>query len=192
MRTMLAVMVALPNVTFDHWDVTGAFLYGTVDEDLYMRPPPNLQIPDGSVLKLKKSLYGLKQAPNIWNQLMNDALVQEGYTPLHADRCVYVKTTGDSLQKAVLSLYVDDLVLASSIPGERERLFAALQHQFKLTDQNGLHWCLGIAINHDAVNGTISIDQSQYVTQMLERYSMSDCKAIGSPADPSAPLCPFD
>jgi hypothetical protein len=91
-----------------------------------MRPPPNLRIPRGYVLKLKKSLYGLKQAPNIWNHLMSDALLHKRYTPLHADRCVYVKTTGDPLQKAVLALYVDDLVLATSIPGERERLFASL------------------------------------------------------------------
>ena len=34
LRTMLAVMVNLPNVTFAHWDVTGAFLYGAVEEDL--------------------------------------------------------------------------------------------------------------------------------------------------------------
>jgi hypothetical protein len=44
-RTMLAVMMSLPNITFDHWDATGSLVYGTVDEDFYMISPPNLQIP---------------------------------------------------------------------------------------------------------------------------------------------------
>ncbi len=39
-----------------------------------------------------------------------------------------------------------------------------------------------------ALYRTITIDQSQYV---LQRFDMSDCKSVGSPADPAVPLFPF-
>jgi len=43
-------------------DVKTTYLYGDLDEEIYMAPPPGLTVPDGHVLCLVKALYGLKQA----------------------------------------------------------------------------------------------------------------------------------
>jgi hypothetical protein len=43
--------------------VDSAFLYADVEEDIYMSPPPDMELPPGKSLKLLKNLYGLKQAP---------------------------------------------------------------------------------------------------------------------------------
>ena len=45
-------------------DTTQAFLYGDVEEDLYVRAPdwwPEL-VPEGHCLQLKKNIYGTRQA----------------------------------------------------------------------------------------------------------------------------------
>ncbi|KAL0457744.1 UNVERIFIED_CONTAM: Retrovirus-related Pol polyprotein from transposon RE1 [Sesamum latifolium] len=60
-RLFLAVAAAR-NWPLHYLDVNKAFLYGTLDEVIYMEPPEGYQIPPGMVCKLKKSLYGLKQA----------------------------------------------------------------------------------------------------------------------------------
>ena len=57
-------------------DVKSAFLYGELDEKVYMKQP------DGFVLegqeqkgcKFVKSLYGLKQAPNQWHQKFDETI----------------------------------------------------------------------------------------------------------------------
>jgi hypothetical protein len=48
-------------------DIITAFLYGNLNEDIYMRIPEGMGLdPKCYILKLCHSLYGLKQAPQIW------------------------------------------------------------------------------------------------------------------------------
>ncbi|OWZ10540.1 Gag-pol Polyprotein [Phytophthora megakarya] len=47
-------------------DVKTAFLYGDLEEEIFMEQPPGFQVDGpGFICRLLKSLYGLKQAPNI-------------------------------------------------------------------------------------------------------------------------------
>ncbi|GBP86486.1 Retrovirus-related Pol polyprotein from transposon TNT 1-94 [Eumeta japonica] len=47
------------------FDVTTAFLYGQLNENILMTPPEGVDCKPNMVCKLVKSLYGLKQAPSI-------------------------------------------------------------------------------------------------------------------------------
>jgi len=51
------------------FDVQTAFLYGKLEETIFMEVPEGLKLKEdlgNLVCKLKKSLYGLKQAPRCW------------------------------------------------------------------------------------------------------------------------------
>ncbi|KAL2230793.1 UNVERIFIED_CONTAM: Retrovirus-related Pol polyprotein from transposon TNT 1-94 [Sesamum indicum] len=65
-RTFLGPAVA-KGWHLHHLDVDNAFLHGTLDETIYMRPPEGYEVGEEMVCKLKKSLYGLKQASRQWN-----------------------------------------------------------------------------------------------------------------------------
>lgn len=66
-------------------DIKTAVLYGTLEEEIFIKQPPEL-VEDGSkVCKLKMSLYGLKQSQ------------------------VYVHN--DKERKLILVIYVDDVLL---------------------------------------------------------------------------------
>nr|GEU32497.1 hypothetical protein [Tanacetum cinerariifolium] len=49
-------------------DVKSAFLYGTIDEEVYVMQPPRFQDPEflERVYKVEKAMYGLHQAPRAW------------------------------------------------------------------------------------------------------------------------------
>ena len=63
-RVILGIVVA-ENLHLEQLDVKIAFLYGDLEEDIYMQQPERFAIQgnENQVCKLKKSIYGLKQAP---------------------------------------------------------------------------------------------------------------------------------
>nr|GFA14182.1 retrovirus-related Pol polyprotein from transposon TNT 1-94 [Tanacetum cinerariifolium] len=52
-------------------DVKSTFLYGTIDEEVYVMQPLGFQDPEfpGKVYKVEKAIYGLHQAPRSWYQV---------------------------------------------------------------------------------------------------------------------------
>ena len=61
---LILSMAALKNWTISGLNVRNAFLYGDLDEEIYMKQPEGfcVQGQEHDVLRLKCALYGLKQA----------------------------------------------------------------------------------------------------------------------------------
>ncbi|GJT60180.1 putative ribonuclease H-like domain-containing protein, partial [Tanacetum coccineum] len=55
-------------------DVKSAFLYGKIEEEVYVYQPPGFEDPKFSnrVYKVEKALYGLHQAPRAWKEMCTD------------------------------------------------------------------------------------------------------------------------
>jgi hypothetical protein len=66
-RTLLAV-AASEGMKIKQFDVKTAFLYGELEEEMYLEQPEGFDDGSGHVCRLKRSLYGLKQAPRCWNK----------------------------------------------------------------------------------------------------------------------------
>ena len=91
-RTVLA-MCAHYDLEMTQFDVKTAFLYGELEEEIYMRQPEFHDDGSGRVCRLKKGLYGLKQAPQRWNHRFHDYLTSLGLKKSEEDHCLYVCNT---------------------------------------------------------------------------------------------------
>nr|GFC01806.1 putative ribonuclease H-like domain-containing protein [Tanacetum cinerariifolium] len=62
-------------------DVKSAFLYGTIDEEVYVMQPPGFQDPSfpAKVYKVEKAMYGLHQAPRAWYGTLSKYLLMNGF-----------------------------------------------------------------------------------------------------------------
>lgn len=90
-------------------DVTGAFLYGNIDETVYLELPDGAYCGDKKIVKLKKSLYGLKKSIKYWNDKFNSVIMTKGFVRSHSDTCLYTKRTGEA--KTYVLWYVDNLII---------------------------------------------------------------------------------
>jgi len=81
---------------------------------------------------LEKTLYGLKQSSQEWNIELDKKMHKHGYMCLHADPCVYVQQFKG--QQAIITIWVDDLLLFASTNKAMERIKSDLQSEWEITD----------------------------------------------------------
>jgi Reverse transcriptase (RNA-dependent DNA polymerase) len=180
----LRILMALANEERMHvhqMDVTTAFLYGELQEEIFMLQPEG-QVKVGEeelVCKLKKSLYGLKQSPRCWNHKIHTFLLSLGFKALKTDSALY--TMGADKVKIIIGLYVDDLLIASKDLNFVLSTKASLSANFKMTDFQEVETVLGIKIERNKERGELRMGQEKYTTQILERFGFSKIKPMATP-----------
>ncbi|GJT55391.1 putative ribonuclease H-like domain-containing protein, partial [Tanacetum coccineum] len=74
-------------------NVKSAFLYGKIEEEVYVCQPPgfeDLEFPD-RVYKVEKALYGLHQAPRAWYETLSTYLLENGFQRGQIDKTLFIK-----------------------------------------------------------------------------------------------------
>ena len=114
-RLMLAAAAA-NGWHMEQMDVTTAFLYAELEEEVYLEISEGMfegQDMSGKVLRLWQAVYGLKQAPRMWNIHIDKALEEFGLVRLTTDFCVYA--IYDGADRVLLGLFVDDMFIIGAI-----------------------------------------------------------------------------
>lgn len=124
-----------------------AFLHGILEEEVYMRQPPGYEDPKypDHICKLDKALYGLKQAPRAWYSRLCTKLQELGFKPSKADTSLFFYSKGNV--SIFLLIYVDDIIVVSSVPSATATLLKDLTKDFALKDLGELQFFLGIEVN---------------------------------------------
>jgi hypothetical protein len=107
-RTLIAV-ASIRSWTISLLGVKNAFLHGDLHEEVYMQPPPGVQVPDGYVCHLRRALYGLKQAPRAWFECFTSVVKAAGFAPSDHDPALFVHISERG--RTLLLLYVDDMLI---------------------------------------------------------------------------------
>ena len=133
-RLLLSVAAAF-DFKVEKMDVKTSFLYGDLEEEIYMKQPKGFMVKGKKelVCRLKKSLYGLKQSPRMWYQKFDTFIQGLGFTRRKADHCVYFKLIG--YRVIYLVLYVDDMSLVGN-----DKEIIQIQHERS--------WCYKLYFGH--------------------------------------------
>ncbi|KAL0287268.1 UNVERIFIED_CONTAM: Retrovirus-related Pol polyprotein from transposon RE2 [Sesamum calycinum] len=81
-------------------DINNAFLYGSLNEKVYMTPPDWYFAPSGQVCKLQRSLYSLKQTSRQWNLEFTFKVAGFGFKQSAHDHCLFIKSVPQGLEIA--------------------------------------------------------------------------------------------
>ncbi|GJR57626.1 retrovirus-related pol polyprotein from transposon TNT 1-94 [Tanacetum coccineum] len=143
-------------------DVKSAFLYGQIEEEVYVCQPPEFEDPNypDKVYKVVKALYGLHQAPRAWYETLAKYLLDNGFHRGKIDQTLFIKKKkGDIL---LVQVYVDDIIFGSKNK-ELCLEFEKLMHdKFQMSSMGELTFFLGLQVKQKADG--IFISQDKYVT----------------------------
>jgi hypothetical protein len=168
-------------------DITAAFINGDLDEEIYMKQPEGFNIGSpNKVCPLRKSLYGLKQAARQWNKKLHSVLTELGFKRIESDRSVYIYSNGEV--HIIGPIYIDDITLASKSSSAIDKYVQLLSHHFKCRDLGPTRFLLGVSVERDRSTRTLKLHQCQFILDVLEKYSMNDCKPVQTPLPPKLPL----
>ncbi|GJY17050.1 ribonuclease H-like domain-containing protein [Tanacetum coccineum] len=112
-------------------DVNNAFLYGELNEEVYMLHPHGFFNPsDKKVCRLKESSYGLKQAPRQWNHKLSTNLKENSFEQSKNDHSLFSKNNEKFL--LFLQVYVNDSVITGTRESEFVKFKQFLSNKFKI------------------------------------------------------------
>nr|GFC04305.1 putative ribonuclease H-like domain-containing protein [Tanacetum cinerariifolium] len=79
-------------------DVKSAFLYGTIDKEVYVMQPPRFHdlVYPAKVYKVEKSMYGLHQAPRAWYGTLSKFLLKNGFQRSTIDQTLFIRRSSNT------------------------------------------------------------------------------------------------
>nr|GFB63266.1 hypothetical protein [Tanacetum cinerariifolium] len=121
-------------------DVKSAFLYDTIDEEVYVMQPPGFQDPEypARVYKVEKDMYGLHQAPRAWYGTLSKYLLLNGFqrdvkslnTPMDKENPWGKDGTGKDVDLHLYRSMIGSLMyLTASRPDIMFAVYACARHQ---------------------------------------------------------------
>ena len=182
---MVLAIAALKNLEIMQLDIKTAFLYGELQEELYLAQPEGYIIAgkEKSVARLLKPLYGLKQAALCWYRKFNEAILLLGFVRCLHDSCVYHRFT-TSGEYTIMVIYVDDGLVCSNTPAVLTEVIDFLKTHFKVRSLPANRF-VGIDITRNRQTRTLKISQGHFAISILKRYNMEQCDGTHIPAKPN-------
>jgi hypothetical protein len=134
-------------------DVFKTYLYGSIDNDVYMKilegfkmhEAYNLNSQKVYSIKLQRFLYGLKQSGCMWYNHLSEYLLREGYNNDPICPCVFIKKS--KYDFVIIVVYVDDLNIIETHE-EIPKIVNYLKKEFKMKDLGKTKFYLGLQIEH--------------------------------------------
>nr|GEX34140.1 hypothetical protein [Tanacetum cinerariifolium] len=160
-------------------DVKSAFLYGTIEEEVYVCQPPRFEDPDhpDMVYKVVKALYGLHQALRAWYETLANYLLENGFQRCKIDQTLFIKRQkGDIL---LVQIYVDDIIFGSTNKDLCKSFKKLIKDKFQMSSMGELTIFLGLQVQQK--KDRIVISQDKYIAEILRKFRFSDKKLASTP-----------
>ncbi|GJX49233.1 putative ribonuclease H-like domain-containing protein [Tanacetum coccineum] len=167
-------------------DVKSAFLYGKIEEEVYVCQPPGFEDPNfpDRVYKVEKALYGLHQAPRAWYETLSTYLLDNRFQRGKINKTLFIKRDqGDIL---LVQVYVDDIIFGSTKKMLCTEFKKMMHKKFQMSSMSELTFFLGLQVKQK--EDGIFISQDKYVTEILKKFGFTDVKTANTPMETQKPL----
>jgi hypothetical protein len=171
-------------------DIAKAFFHGDIgDKKVFVKLPPGYrqgvyaEYGADTVWQLHKAVYGLKQSGYAYYQRIKTDMKANGYTPLKADCCVFLRIvkappgaplsdfarTHDGYEIMIIALWVDDNKIAYSAPHMLDHFRKFLRKcGYDFRDYGEWKYSLGLDISYSRSEGRLLLSSKSYLSAFFK------------------------
>ncbi|GJW94916.1 putative ribonuclease H-like domain-containing protein [Tanacetum coccineum] len=166
-------------------DVKSAFLYGEIEEEVYVTQPKGFEDPHfpKHVYRVVKALYGLHQAPRAWYARLSTFLLKHNYRRGTIDKTLFIKKNSRDI--ILVQVYVDDIIFGSTNKAWCTEFEVLMKGEFEMSAMGELTFFLGLQVKQKPDG--IFISQDKYVQDMLKKFDMESVRPATTPFEASKP-----
>nr|GEV89703.1 putative ribonuclease H-like domain-containing protein [Tanacetum cinerariifolium] len=159
-------------------DVKSAFLYGTIEEEVYVFQPPSFEDPHfpDKVYKVEKALYGPHQAPRAWYETLSTYLLEKRFRRGIIDKTLFIKKCKGNL--LLMHVYVDDIIFGSTKKSLCTEFEELMHKKFQMSSMGKLTFFLGLQVTQR--DDGIFISQDKYVADILKKFNFFSVKTTST------------
>ncbi|GJR21977.1 putative ribonuclease H-like domain-containing protein [Tanacetum coccineum] len=169
-------------------DVKSAFLYGQIEEEVYVCQPPGFEDPDhpDKVYKVVKALYGLHQAPRAWYDTLATYLLSNGFQRGQIDQTLFIKSQKGHI--LLVQIYVDDIIFGSTKKELCDEFEKLMKDKFQMSSMGELLLLSCLQYVHVQVFGSkgfsmelVAYTDSNYARATQDKKSTTGgCQFLGN------------
>ncbi|GJU65111.1 putative ribonuclease H-like domain-containing protein [Tanacetum coccineum] len=166
-------------------DVKSAFLYGTIEEEVYVHQPLGFVDPahPNKVYKVIKALYGLHQAPRAWYETLSSFLMENGFRRGTIDKTLFIKKKKSDIM--LVQVYVDDIIFGSTKKSMCTEFEDCMHKRFQMSSMGELTFFLGLQVKQQPDG--IFISQDKYVADILKKFDFWSIRTATTPIQSNKP-----
>jgi hypothetical protein len=177
---LILAMAALEGWVLTGLDVKNAYLYGELEEEIYMEQPEGFIDPKhkNHVLRLRRALYGLKQAGLAWWRALKQSMEKLGFVSLSSDAGIFLYKGKDG-SFVIAVIYVDDAIFCGPLKELVYKLKGEFMKIWETRDLGEVTEFLRMRIVRKG--SSVHIDQCAYLQTVLQRCGMQNAKTAATP-----------
>ena len=177
---LMLALAALENWYITGLDIQSTYLYGKLDEEIYMEQPEGFAVPrqERKVLHLWHALYGLKQAGLAWWCTLDESLKELGFEHLKSEAGIFFyQKKGTNVVVGII--YVDDALFCGPNKAVVDSIKVQFMRKWECRDLGEPNEFLQMRIT--CKGRAIHLDQCTYLQKVIERCGMLNAKSAGTP-----------
>jgi hypothetical protein len=168
-------------------DVETAFLYGDLEEEIYLKIPSGYKENFGNAknkcLLLRKSLYGLVQASRQWWKFFIKTLRAINFKKSEIDPCLLIHK--DKYGTVMLCVYVDDVLCIGDIVAIQKAI-QAIQKHFAIKQMSQVKTYIGCSFVWDNTKTKLFLCQPELIAKMKKDFK-KEIESLRKTETPSPP-----
>ena len=153
---------------------------------VYFRPPTGVPVKPSHIWLLQKAMHGLPDSSLLWHKMLTASLKKLGFRQTDSDPCVLYRFNQG--EYVIMTLTVDDVLIASRSKKTADKIIAELSKQYELTDMGVPQYVLVLHINYNRKKGVLQLGQKLYIESMAEKYGQTNANPVYNPGEATARL----